>query len=155
MTGRMRQSIWKLVQRQHGVVARWQLFELGMSRHGIDHRIAKGRLHPVWRGVYAVGRPQLTQEGWWMAAALACGPGALLSHRSAAALWGIGPRHPGATHVSVLGRSIRSRHGIVVHRRTLTEADVTQRLGIPVIAVVPTLVDLAAELSRDSLEAAI
>src|SRR5919201_6192292 len=155
MTGRMLQAIWRLVRRQHGVVARWQLLELGMSRHAIKIRIANGRLHPVWRGVYAVGRPQLTQEGWWMAAVLACGPSAFLSHGSAAARWAIGPWRPGVTHVSVPSHAIRSRPRIAVHRRRLTEADVTQRLGIPVIAVVPTLVDLAAELSRDSLEAAI
>src|SRR5919204_3147376 len=155
MTGRMLQAIWRLVRRQHGVVARWQLLELGMSRHAIDHRIANGRLHPVWRGVYAVGRPQLTQEGRWMAAVLACGPSAALSHSSAAALWGIGPLRVGPIHVFVPSHVVRTRPRIVVHRRKLTEADLTRHLGVPVIAVVPTLVDLATTLSRDALEAAI
>jgi len=69
-------SVWALVDRQHGVIARRQLLELGMSESAIDHRIATARLHRVFRGVYAVGRPQLSQAGRWMAAVLVCGPGA-------------------------------------------------------------------------------
>jgi hypothetical protein len=71
------------------VISREQLLELGFTRAGIKHRIAKRRLHVVGRGVYAVGRPELTQFGRWMAALLATGPEAVLSHTSAAALWGI------------------------------------------------------------------
>jgi hypothetical protein len=74
-------AIWALAQRQHGVVARWQLIEAGMHPQAIKHRMASARLHPVYRGVYAVGRPELTHEGRWMAAALACGPAAFLSHQ--------------------------------------------------------------------------
>jgi len=70
------------------VVAREQLIDLGFTPKAIKHRVAKGRLHPVGRGVYAVGRPELTQLGRWMAALLAVGPEAVLSHRSAVALWG-------------------------------------------------------------------
>src|SRR6476620_1768409 len=81
-------AIWRLVEHQHGVVARWQLLALGLGTRVIERRIASGRLHPVWRGVYAVGRRQLGRHGHWMAAALACGPTAALSHGSAAALWG-------------------------------------------------------------------
>jgi len=153
MGGQTVQSIWELVRRQHGVVARWQLLELGFTRHGIEHRLGNGRLHPVWRGVYAVGRPDLTREGWWMAAVLACGPGAALSHSSAGALLVVVRPRPGAIHVAT--RAKRTRPRIVVHRRGLREDDVTTYCGIPVIAVVPTLVDLATELSRDALEAAI
>lgn len=151
----MFQAMWQLVDRQHGAVARSQLVELGLTRHAIDHRIAIGRLHPVWRGVYAVGRPQLTQEGRWMAAVLACGPDAALSHRSSAALWGLAPRHVGGIEISVPARVARRRSRIVLHRRVGHERDATSHLGIPVIAVVPTLVDLATTLHRDALEAAI
>src|SRR5213080_2878946 len=85
----LQSMVWTLARRQHGVVARRQLLELGFSRQAIDHRIRRGRLHRVHNGVYAVGRPELTRHGRWMAAVLACGDGAALSHRSAAELWGI------------------------------------------------------------------
>jgi len=88
-----------------------------------------------------------------MAAVLACGPGAALSHSSAGALLVVVRPRPGAIHVAT--RAKRTRPRIVVHRRGLREDDVTTHCGIPVIAVVPTLVDLATELSRDALEAAI
>jgi very-short-patch-repair endonuclease len=126
-----------------------------MTPNAIKGRIANGRLHPVLRGVYAVGRPQLAQEGWWMAAVLACGPAAALSHRSAAALRRVGPVPVGPIEVCVPAHVVRKRRGIVVHRRDLRETDVTTHLGIPVMAVVPTLVDLATQLHRDALEAAI
>jgi hypothetical protein len=72
-----------LARRQYGVIARWQLLDLGISRRAIEHALAKNRLFPVFRGVYAVGRPELTGYGWWMAAVLACGRDAALSHGSA------------------------------------------------------------------------
>src|SRR5262245_29602049 len=83
-------AVLGLAARQHGVVSRWQLIELGLTSRAIKYRIKRGRLHVVFRGVYAVGRPEVTRYGRWMAAVLASGPGALLSHRSAAALWGFG-----------------------------------------------------------------
>src|SRR4051812_3807674 len=82
-------ELWALARRQHGVITRAQLLTGGVSAEGIKHRVAKGRLHPVRRGVYAVGRPQLTRQGNWMAAVLAAGPGAALSHFAAGALWEI------------------------------------------------------------------
>jgi Transcriptional regulator, AbiEi antitoxin len=71
------------------VLTRAQLLELGFSPQAITHRIARGRLHRLWRGVYAVGRPQVTQHGRWTAAVLSCGRHAVLSHDTAAALWGL------------------------------------------------------------------
>src|SRR4051794_36475361 len=98
--GTVHRAMWALVRRQHGVIARWQLIDAGFSEKAIEHRLRTGRLRRVHRGVYAVGRPELTQHGRWMAAVLAGGQGAALSHGSAAALWEI--RKPGATiHVSV------------------------------------------------------
>jgi very-short-patch-repair endonuclease len=90
-----------------------------------------------------------------MAAALACGPHAALCLRSGGALWQLVPRHAGAIEIAVPAGVARNRPGISVHRQVLSNADVTQHLGIPVIAVVPTLVGLATMLSRDALEAAI
>jgi hypothetical protein len=86
---RLQSSVWALAHEQHGVVTRAQLIELGYGHEAIRHRLRRGRLHPVRRGVYAVGRPELSRLGWWMAAVLSCGPEALLSHGSAAGLWGI------------------------------------------------------------------
>ena len=82
-------ELWRLVRRQHGVVTRGQLLELGFGSEAIEHRIAQGRLHRIWRGVYAVGRPEISREARWAAAVLSCGREALLSHRSAAVLWGL------------------------------------------------------------------
>src|SRR5919106_1811717 len=97
-----RGQVWALAARQHGVVARSQLRDLGFHPQAIKRRIADGRLHPLIRGVYAVGRPQVTRQGRWMAAVLSCGPGAVLSHGSAAALWEIGDERRGTIEVSIV-----------------------------------------------------
>src|SRR5262245_1147617 len=129
MGSKIAQSVWELAERQHGVVARWQLLQLGFSAQWIKRRLANGRLHAVAWGVYAVGRPQVTQYGRWMAAVLGCGPHAALSHQSAAALWQIRPIGR-ELHVSVpAGAGYRWR-GIVVHRRAVLEP--THRHNIPV-----------------------
>jgi very-short-patch-repair endonuclease len=146
---------WSLAKQQHGVIARAQLLDLGLHSQAITHRIATGRLHQVRRGVYAVGRPQLTQHGRWMAAVLSCGPRAVLSHGSAARLWEIGSER-GRIEVSVPTRTPRRRDGILAHRRAALGAnDVAIHQGIPVTTPVRTLVDLAARLSRGHLERAI
>jgi very-short-patch-repair endonuclease len=151
-----RAQLWALAKAQHGVVTRAQLLALGFSPQGVKHRTSAGRLHPVWRGVYAVGRPQLTHHGIWMAAVLCCGQETVLSHGSAAALWKIGQESPAAIEVSIPARLTRRRPGIHVRRRSvLRPEDLTRRDGIPVTTPVCTLIDLAARLGRDDLEAAI
>jgi very-short-patch-repair endonuclease len=149
-------AIWALVRRQHGVIARWQLLGFGLGARAIDWRVGSGRLHPVWRGVYAVGRPDLGQLGYWMAAALACGSSAVLSHGSAAALWGFGSERGGLIDVSVPAGSPRRRPAIRVHRRAvLRPEDVTTHRGIPVTSPVLTLIDEATELAPRRLERAV
>ncbi|MEK6277712.1 MAG: type IV toxin-antitoxin system AbiEi family antitoxin domain-containing protein [Actinomycetota bacterium] len=149
-------DVWALAARQHGVIARAQLLDLGFSPKAIKHRIANGRLHPVRRGVYALGRPELTRYGRWMAAVLRCGPDAVLSHASAAALWEIGTERSIGIQISVPADVVRRPPGIVVHRRAeLTSEDTTRHLGIPVTTPVCTLVDIALRLTRAQLEAAI
>ena len=150
-------EMWALARRQHYAIARRQLLELGLSPDAIRHRVATGRLHRWrWRGVYAAGRPELSRHGAWMAALLACGPDAMLSHESAAALWGILAFGPGAIHVSVPGHMARRRPGIEVHRRTnLVPDEVVRRDRIPVTGVVGTLIDLAARLGRKELQRAV
>ncbi|HEX7060064.1 MAG TPA: type IV toxin-antitoxin system AbiEi family antitoxin domain-containing protein [Solirubrobacterales bacterium] len=146
-------AVWVLVNRQHGVVARQQLLGLGLGARRIERRIASGRLHPVWRGIYAVGRPQLSRHGRWMAAVLAGGPGAVLCHGSAAALWGFGKEPAGVVEISVpAGRRCR-RPGIRTHRRTaLKPEDTTDHQGIPVTSPTLTLIDEATHLDPLRLE---
>jgi very-short-patch-repair endonuclease len=136
-------AAWSLAEQQHGVVTRAQLLRLGFSSDAIRHRLAVGRLHRLWRGVYAVGRPTVELRGMWMAAVLACGSNALLSHRSAAGLWGI-LRPFTDLEVVVPRERIPRRQGIAVHRRCgLTAAHGRVVDGIPVTDVATTLVDLA------------
>lgn len=145
-------TAWALAAKQHGVIARRQLFELGLSAQSIQHRLSKGRLHRVHRGVYAVGRPALDRQGCWMAAVLACGPGAALSYESAAALWGIGPL-PSTLEVTIPMASPRRCDDVHVHRRpNLLETHVTVREAIPVTKPVRTTIDLAARLNPARLE---
>jgi very-short-patch-repair endonuclease/predicted transcriptional regulator of viral defense system len=148
-------ELWRLADRQHGVVSRGQLLAGGLNADSIGHRIASGRLHPVTRGVYAVGRPELSRHGVWTAAVLSCGPDAVLSHHSAAALWGIRSAEGASVEISVPPAVRRSRPGVRVYRRALTARDLTTRQGIPVTALTRTLLDLARTLPRDDLEAAI
>ena len=145
-----------LASRQHGVVHRDQLLALGVGRGSIDWRLGK-RLHPVYRSVYAVGHRGLTREGRLLAAVLACGRGAALSHRSAGALWGIRPSRAAAVDVTVPTRGgRRRRRGIIIHRTTsLAEAEVTANLRIPVTTLARTPLDLALVLPRRGLEKAI
>lgn len=147
---------WKLAGRQHGVVARRQLVALGFTARSIEHRIERGRLHPVAHGVYAVGWAQLTRKRRWMAAVLACGDGAALSHRSAAALWGIGTEKRGVVDVSVTRRCELRRPGLRVRGRpTLAAEDVVCRDDIPATTPARTLVDLATELGPLGTERAV
>ena len=145
-----------MAQAQHGVLTHRDLVRLGFSAKGIKHRVRSGRLHLIARGVYAVGRPELTPRGRWMAAVLVCGDGAALSHRSAAELWGIGYEQGKRIDVSIRRRSRLERPGIRVHARaSLPERSVVRRFGIPVTTPVQTLIDLATELKILRLERAV
>src|SRR4051794_224405 len=99
--------ISRLAARQHGVVALWQLTALGIEASAARRRVADGRLRRVHRGVYAVG--PLDRKGYWMAAVLACGEGALLSHRNAAALWNLRQTNRTAIDVTAPGTRRRRR----------------------------------------------
>jgi very-short-patch-repair endonuclease len=124
------------------VLARRQLIQAGMGAKAVDSRIQSGRLLPINRGVYALGHAALTQRGRWMGAVLACGEGATLSHRSAAALWGL--MRPGRRQIDVTSRHGRSgRPGIALHRGRLDDEDRVERDGIPVTSLSRTLLDLA------------
>lgn len=148
------ERIAELAERQHGVVARRQLLKLGLGREAIAVRLRTSRLHPLHRGVYAVGHLVISREARWMAAVLACGPGAVLSHRSAAALWGI--RAPSSRPIEVTTpRKSRSRGGLHRHFAALPADEMTTERGIPVTTVPRTLFDLAACSPADVVEHAL
>ena len=148
------EALARLAMRQWGVVSVAQLRALGFSAGAIKHRARVGRLHPVYRGVYAVGHPVLRREGRWLAAVLACGPGAVLSHRSAAAHWGLLDSDQARTEVSAPA----TRHGpagVRLHRRrSLDGRDTVIHEGIPITTIARTLLDLAATVRPDRLERA-
>jgi len=146
-------AIAALAKRQHGVVTRGQLVELGLGRGSIEHRVRCGRLHPLHRGVYAVGHRALRREAWWMAAVLAAGPGAALSYRSAAELWRIRNGSPARIDVSV-PRHRRSTARLEVHVVEMQPDEITVRDGIPVTTPARTLLDLAAAVPPQHLKAA-
>ena len=136
--------IGRLAARQHGVVSRGQLLDAGITDGSMERRLASGHLVRIHRGVYAVGHAQLRPEGRWLAAVLAAGPGAALSHRSAAALHMI--RESGGAIDVTTTRRVTVR-GVVIHRTTRLDAnDVTTRRGVRTTALERTLVDLAVIL---------
>lgn len=143
-------AAWRLARRRHGVITRRDLLGLGFSPGAIRHRLATGRLHQIRRGVYAVGRRELTREGYWMAAVLASGDDAVLSHGSAAALWGIGPES-GSIEISVRHRTWSRLRGVKGRGRPLLpDQDVTVRHQIPVTTPMRTVLDQAATPISDS-----
>jgi very-short-patch-repair endonuclease/predicted transcriptional regulator of viral defense system len=148
-------AVAALADRQHGVVARRQLAALGMGPGSIQHRLGSARLHRVFRAVYSVGHSRLTQRGRWMAAVLSCGEDALLSHRSAAALWGIAPYQGRWIDVIAPGSRRGRRSPIAVHGGALLAKDGTLRDGIPVTSVARTILDLAEVVDRRRLERAV
>jgi very-short-patch-repair endonuclease len=144
-----------LATHQHGVVTQAQLRALGLSSQALYARAANGRLHRVHRGVYALGRPEVPIEGKWMAAVFACGQGALLSHRSAAALHGLIRSARTMVDVTIPRRTGLSRPGIRLHRSTgLVPADRASVKGIPCTSPAWTLLDLARDAPRNVLERA-
>ncbi len=134
--------------RQHGVVSIAQLRECGLSPTAVRERLRAGRLHRMHRGVYAVGHVAPSNERRWMAAVLALGGDAVLSHRSAAALWNLLPPRDGSVDVSLLSRNGRRRPGIRIHRPLSLQAQETSRLrNIPATSPARTLADLKAMVS--------
>jgi very-short-patch-repair endonuclease len=149
-------AIAALAKRQHGVVSRRQLLAAGVTARAIEHRLAMRRLHHVHRGVYAVGHPLVSGEGRYLAAVLACGAGAVVSHRSAAAMWDLRPSSSPVVHVTVARRGTRRRRGIAVHAtRWLPSEEVAAKDAVPCTSPMRTLVDLAAVLRPRDLSRAL
>jgi very-short-patch-repair endonuclease len=147
----------EVARRQWGVVTRDQLAAIGLSSNGVAEWVRTRRITRLHRGVYAYGHDRLRREGYWLAAVLACGPGARLSHRSGAALWELRASGSGAIDVTVPSRAGRIRRkGIRIHRSgRLSEEEVTIKDEIPVTTVARTLLDLADVLDLQALRRAI
>jgi very-short-patch-repair endonuclease len=140
-----------LAARQHGLVTTGQLLGAGITNDAIRRRVESGRLRRLHRGVYLVASlpAQFTPE---MAGVLACGDSAVLSHHSAAALWGIRPPHRGDIHVTVR-RKVRGREGVRVHRTSDVER--TRQHGIPITTPARTIDDLARLIPQRDLDRAV
>lgn len=147
------QEVAALAERQFGVVGRRQLAALGIGRGAIEGRLARGQLHRVLCGAYAVGHRRLTQEGRWMAAVLSAGQDAVLSHRSAAQFWRLLPRSNGPTELT-RPTTFRSRAGIRAHCSPLPADEIAFAEGMPVTEIARTLVDVAAIGDRRQVETA-
>jgi very-short-patch-repair endonuclease len=146
-----------LAERQYGVISRSQLLTVGIGATGVRERLRTQRLIRLHRGVFAVGHRELRREGHWLAAVLACGPAAVLSHASAAALWSIRGSHSAFVDVTVPTRAGRvKRKGLRVHRSgRLGRDEVTVHERIPVTTVARTLLDLADVLTAQRLKRAV
>jgi very-short-patch-repair endonuclease len=147
------QLVAEIAGRQHGAISSQQLREAGLSRDAVLERRRGGRLHRLHQGVYAVGHIAPSIERRWMAAVLALGKGAVLSHRSAAALLGLLKPGDGPVHVSLPGRGGRlRRQGIRIHRPVSLEGlETTRRRGIPTTSSARTIEDLRTAIPAHEL----
>jgi very-short-patch-repair endonuclease len=150
--------IGQIAAAQKSLITRDQLLVVGAARDMIDRALARGRLHGVHRGVYSLvpfpARPPLASE---LAAVLACGDSALLSHHSAAAVWGLRPSFDGGVEVTVIGKDTgRRRPGIRVHRvEALDPRDMRRYQGIPITSPARALLEIAPDLTDRALERAL
>jgi predicted transcriptional regulator of viral defense system len=146
----------ELAARQHGVVAIWQLLELGYRPGAVKYQLGAGRLHQLHRGVYAVGHTALSLRAHLIAAVFAAGPWAVLSHRSAALLWGLLSDSRAVINVTTPDRGRASRGRVKVHRvRRLHPDDCAVVDGISVTSIARTLIDLAATATPRDLRYAL
>jgi len=150
-------EIDELAGRQGNVIARTQLFELGVPKRMIERRLESGRWQCVHRGIYLIGPAPPTLPARARAAALACGDGAVVSHRAAAELWALLPPEANTDmHVTVCRRNPGARNGIRTHRvRRLPEEEVTVKHGIPLTTPARTICDLAATEPLRDVESAL
>jgi predicted transcriptional regulator of viral defense system len=141
---------------EHGVLSLAELGRCGLTRDAIIGRVRRGWLHRRHRGIYAVGHPNLTLAGEFLAAVKACGREAALSHYAAASHWGLvewDGRYPEVT--APLGGARRCRGIRIHHSRFLESKDLRHHMGIRVTSPARTLVDLASAVSYEALRAAV
>ena len=146
-------AIGRVATPQGGVVSSEQLRALGATRREVGHRLRCGRLVPLHRGVYAVGHVALAPRARDVAALLAAGPGAFLSHGSAAARWELLSRREGPVELTIVGRRARCRPGLIVHHADhVRSEELARRDGLPVSAPFRTLLELAATVPATELD---
>lgn len=151
-----RSAVWRIASRQYDRITHRQLLGLGLSRGAIKHRVKRGTLIPIARGICAISRPRGTNEERWITAVLQCGDDAVLSHLSAACLWGFVSGRDAKTEVSVPAGVLRHPHAAVCHRRrSVLPAERRRRRLIPVTSAALTLVDCAPRLGAGGLETAV
>jgi Transcriptional regulator, AbiEi antitoxin/Protein of unknown function (DUF559) len=142
-----------LAKRQRGYVTRPQLMHLGLGSEAIKYRLGAGRLLPVYAGVYAVGHLPMLPQDRAFGALLACGPGAVLSHGSAATVWGVFKQWE--MPFEVTARSAHRRPGLRVHRASLLRTDITRQVGLRVTSPARTVIDVAPRLTNKALRRAV
>jgi very-short-patch-repair endonuclease len=147
-------QIVRLARAQHGVVTWLQLLDAGLTPAGVRARVSRGALWRLFHGVYTTADPALLPLARESAALLSLGPGAVLSHRSAAAAWEIAAREE-PVHVSVLGRKPRSRPGVHIHLpRRLKPQDIRTRHNLRLTSPARTLIDFGAQANSSELQQA-
>jgi len=152
---RQHDGLARLAEDQYGVVSRSQLVKLGYSDAAVSRAVRSGRLHRLLRGAYAVGHAAVPPHGRCLAAVLACGSGALLSHSSSAWLWGLTGTCPIRPHVTVPTRGHQHSSVQLHHSTILTDEDCDEFERIPTTAVPRTMLDLAANHRARRLESVI
>ncbi len=156
--GRGDLEIVRIAERQRWLVHRRQLLAAGIGRGAIAHRLRTGLLHVVYRDVYLLGRARIEPFGLATAAVLHFHPRAIVSHRTAAALWGLLDSEDAEKPVelTLIARGAHPRRGLKLHRvASLPAADLRRYRGLPVSSPARTLVDLAGSVGTFELENAL
>ena len=152
---RREREIAALARKQHGVISRSQLLATGIAERSLERWLSIGRRHHLHREAFAVGPARLSRWGHWSAAVLAYGEGALLSHLTAASLWGLaGARGPVDVTASLGRQGVRRRPGIRLHPCRIDSEDRDEHNGIPLTSVARTLFDLAEVVDYEKLRRA-
>lgn len=150
-------AVAKAAEARLGVLTLAELWELGLDKHVIARLVEAGFLHRLYPGVFAVGHRALSTNGRWRAATLACGPGAAISHRTAAHAWGMTSFSPSVIDVTVPGDGgRRARPGLRVRRsKASKEEHVVIRRGVPTTTPVRTLLDVSSVMPSWELESTV
>jgi very-short-patch-repair endonuclease len=144
------EAICRLASRQHGILGRPQLLDLGIGDRAIGHRLRTGRLRIQYPGVYAVGHEAISRPGRALAAVISAAPGSAASHLTAVALWKL--RDPSIARIEVTATQRRApRRGMTIHRRALPAEDLACVDGVPTTSVPRTLLDLSATIDEPRL----